>query len=279
MISTGTNDVFFNKLTNEDDIDEHIFQIYSESGAVFENRGLGFISKDVFVQIELHNGDELIIEQSITCLSGKESSSTGFAAWKVSPLFAEWLLYHKNQPFQALFSQIDSKNILELGSGVSGILASTIGKKCNHFIATDQRHILKLLKKNILNNVDHFKSTTIDKNITNNSSNQNVVEFDWENLEQGIYNTHHLALENSIDLILACDTIYNEYLIPFFINSVAKLATENTIILIAIHLRDCEIVESFLKSSLPIFDCYNVKNEFLTSDLQKGYSIYYFKKK
>lgn len=96
-------------------------------------------------------------------------------------------------------------------------------------------------------------------------------------------------------VVVACDTIYNEHLIPYFLSaakSVCELRPDNSHILIAQQVRDSDIMESFMEQFVGfehqnknseteetrnVFDVYAVPNNLLSKQLVQGYTIHYGK--
>lgn len=258
----------------EDNLNEYIFELYSENSPL---NNLGFINKGsdkVTISIPESNID-LNVRQSISQLSSKQTTSTtGYICWNTSIHVVDWLL-SPLCPFKLFKSHV----VLELGSGVGGICASTLLKLVGHFIATDQKHILKLLKENITNNVLNYKSSTLPSTSQNLNVTIDVIEFDWEELHVGCFNLDSLKVQ-LVDVILACDTIYNEYLIGPFINTLKKLLHANAYALVAIQLRDAVTIERFVTELVQSegLSAYVVPPNLLTRRLKLGYQIYYVTK-
>ncbi|KAG5417237.1 RKM5 [Candida metapsilosis] len=258
------------KLT-DDNLDEHIFELYSENAPP---NNLGFVNKNsdnVTISIPESNID-LNVRQSISQLSSKQTTSTtGYICWSTSVHVADWLL-SPICPFKLSKSQV----LLELGSGVGGICASTLSKLVYHYIATDQKHILKLLKENIAANVPSYKSSTLPNSSSKSNINIDVIEFDWEDVESGSYNLS-IVEKRPVDVLLACDTIYNEFLVGPFINTLQTLLHKNAYALVAIQLRDAITIERFVTELVHAdgLSTYVVPSNLLSDGLKAGYQIYY----
>lgn len=246
-------------------VEEHIFELYSERQ--LENK-LGYHDRSSNkIEIILPNSQYgFEISQSLSGLSDQKSnsSSTGFVCWDASIHVADWLLASRDCPNKL------SKDltVLELGSGVGGIIASAIQDKVGRYIATDQKHILKLLEENILNNTS--------------KQNYHVVEFDWENIEYGLQNLDDLGVSNeAIDLIVACDTIYNEYLIPHFINALKSTMSHHSVAIVCLQLRDSITFEEFVNTVVDDDElrAYNIPSDLLNDELTGGFVVYAFSKK
>ncbi|KAK6461812.1 putative cytosine deaminase FCY1 [Scheffersomyces coipomensis] len=260
--------------------EDHIYEIYSIRAAP-SGQDLGYVNKSKHeIQISLDISEiDLTIKQSLSSLSSAQSS-TGFVCWQSATYFLDWLIGFESGPFYSMFNNKNSNlTVVELGTGVSGICASILGPRVARYIATDQKHILKLLQENINDNVvmvDSKKSTKKSTKIPPPHKIE-VIEFDWEDIDQGLYNCQSLGQSSSLpDIIIACDTIYNHYLIPHFINALKSLMSSTTIALVALQMRDPVTLEDFisqlLRSDLKV---YVIPDHMLTERLQKGFLIYY----
>lgn len=291
---------------SQENLDEYIFTLYSENAP--QSR-LGYVNKNAdLVTITLPESHiDLHIQQSISQLSSTKetTSTTGFVCWSSSVQFSDWIL-SGNSSSPIKLSKSDT--VLELGSGVGGICAATLSGKVGHYVATDQKHVLKLLSSNLANNLDGFESSTMNSDLpttlkksshinatANTETNKHeirnktkrndkyknsridVVEFDWEDLELGLDRLGHTN-HDEINIIIACDTIYNEYLITPFINAIKALLTqEHTIALITVQLRDAITMETFVTrlvndTSLVISV---FKRHLLSKDLKNGFEVYH----
>ena len=207
------------------------------------------------------------------------ATNTISVVWKVTPRFAEWISSPKNFLFTSSLLSPTS-TILELGAGVSGIVALSLGPKVSRYTATDQDYVLKLLRQNILENLDIVvpqqkqkqsvkkgsktqAQTPSDKRIT-------ATELDWETSD-----TSHLA---PVDLVIACDCIYNEALIEPLNSTCAAICKlrqneENgnrTLSLIAQQLRSPDVFEAWLKSFHQKFHVWQVPDKMLDEGLREG---------
>jgi hypothetical protein len=269
-------------------------------------KDLGIISPtSQTLQIHLHNSSSttLTVTQSISSLNS-ESSSTGFVIWRICPIFMEFIS-----------SKVDlrGKFVFELGSGIGGLGPLIVGKECigGTFVASDQYRLTKLLKKNIMDNLDEVglseriksetlellesetknkksgkgKGKTQDKNGKRNnieSTNIEVCCFDWEEIDQGLYNLKQLNIEKEYpDLIIGCDIVYNDYLIPFLVESIVKLSGPKTKVIIGLQLRLLDNIENFVEQllKLEIFNVH-VVNEFPPEfqELENGFVVYYIER-
>lgn len=254
----------------------------------------------------------LDIQQSISLFTSKqETSTTGAMVWRVSVFFTEWLLNIANGyivdedleieswkingiqidssatiaqlPKLNLFSQpLQSWDVIELGCGIGGLAAAAIGPQVNSYIATDHlTSIIKTANLNVQNNND--------KSITN----IHCMEYDWETPSLGIEELQRVFGLNGDNnesrplIILALDTVFNEFLIPHFLNAIVALAKtlrpRNAHVIIGQQVRDPEIMESFMSQFVrrahddgsKCFDVWAVPDRFLTERLINGYTVHY----
>jgi hypothetical protein len=272
-----------------DTIQEHIFDLFVERKN--ENpEGLGWLSRDSEVQVTIADKYDLSIKQSLSLLnSKKESSTTGAVAWRVSPRFCEWVL-DENSLFHDLLSSPHSI-VVELGAGVAGIVASVIGPRVGRYIATDQSHLLKLLRTNIENNLvssvhsaAHYsgrKGRGRPKHEHKSAlptSHVLVEEFDWENLDTIGYFENDIRGVGCNGIILACDTIYNDYLIPHFCAAVKLVLStmgSGSRLIMAQQLRSEEVLESCLVALSGAGLCvYSVESAQLSAELSNGFAVH-----
>mgnify|MGYP004710053419 FL=1 len=118
-------------ISNTELIDEYLMELYSEQK--YED-GLGEYARNED-SVEFN---DITIQQSESLLQQK---STGGVIWRATPLFSSWI--QKSE----LRSLVQDKTVVELGSG-TGALAMLLANFANKIIATDQKPLLKLLKRN-----------------------------------------------------------------------------------------------------------------------------------
>ncbi|KAG7195822.1 uncharacterized protein KQ657_002207 [Scheffersomyces spartinae] len=304
----------------EDLIYEHVFDLYTER-APPEHLRLGYIDRQSdSIEITLRKAEiSFNIKQSLSELAAK-GSTTGFVVWKTSQCLLDWILTTTECPLYGIFSHKSDAIVYELGSGIAGILAAALGPRCLRYVATDQKHLLKLLKSNFICNVQSTKytSSTLDQesansakgfrkgkqnpgskrstvsitsrqqdpvsNVdesTNRFSNIDFIEYDWEYPQKGLDQLKSLYPGEvgflPPDFIFAVDTIYNEYLIPYFITAAKQLMDPNhTVLVVGMQLRDESILEIFLQElKNQKMSVYLIPFSMLSEDLQKGYVIYF----
>ncbi|SGZ58746.1 CIC11C00000005809 [Sungouiella intermedia] len=274
-----------------DDLYEHLFHIYVEHKPS-EQQHLGYVDKSTdLLEISLPKSKvDLTIQQSLASLSSAtESSSTGFICWQGAVNFADWVLANPNCPFGDLFKAGSSISVLELGAGVGAVLASVFGPNVSSYVATDQKHVLKLMKSNFANNVvsqRYSSSTSVRTHDSGPKKREGeswgtieFLEFDWEHLEAGASRYHQIIGQECPDVILASDTIYNGHLISFFVRALKQMMGPHTLALVTIQLRDEDVTEEFF---LEIFsqhlELLAVPDELLDDKLIEGFMVYCIRK-
>ncbi|KAG7813677.1 hypothetical protein KL921_001223 [Ogataea angusta] len=248
-------------------VEDHVFEMYVEH-APPESAGLGYLSRTDEVRVAVGD-DEYVVQQSVSAFnSSNRDGTTGFVTWSTSQVVAEWLLRPKN----AVFDAIRSSSVVELGSGVSGLLACSVGRKCRHYVCTDQQGVMKLLKNNLRRNGGVFESSTVATENTSRRHNVpriDAVTFDWEaSSPEAVLE----LVQGYPDFIITCDTIYNPYLIPHLVRAAETLAGPQTGILVAVQLRESSLLSEFLVHAVDRFRVYRVPG------VGDGYGVYYLEK-
>ncbi|USP73486.1 hypothetical protein yc1106_00760 [Curvularia clavata] len=244
---------------------------HAEAFVVFSqdipSQSLGFFdSKAATLEFNVA-GHDLVIHHSKGLLtSDRKAGTTGAAIWKVTPLFANWISSPTNFLITSSLLRPDS-TVLELGAGVSGIVALSLGPRVGRYIATDQAYVLKLLRQNIAENLGTvFSQPRKGKNSKGGSKGGGnadnamsvedritTMELDWE--------TDSVSHLPPVDLIVSCDCVYNEALIEPLNSTCAAICRlredekKPTLCLIAQQLRSPDVFETWLKSFHDKFWC------------------------
>lgn len=214
----------------------------------------------------------------------------------MTPLFASWLSSRNNILFSTGILSATS-TVLELGCGVSALVGLATGPLVRRYVLTDQTYVAKLVELNIAQNqrkAPHPAASRKSKSSSSSSSsfspavNRNV-EFkalDWET------DTPHATLCTP-DVVVACDCIYNEALIPPLVQTsveACRLKFESKededfagkgesasgermpcISVVAQQLRDPEIFEAWLKEFMTKgFRVWRVPDEELPEGLRES---------
>lgn len=201
--------------------------------------------------------------------------------WKVTPLFASWLASPTTNIFFKTGLLNPSSTVLELGCGVSALVGLAVGPLVSRYVLSDQSYVARFVEQNLAQNrraAPSKKSSSSRKGKTSSASggggiggiggkddNNNTTfhPLDWE-LDRP---DHTLAS----DMVIACDCIYNDALIPPLVQTcvdVCKLRRQSLgreedeeggpgsgidgqsppcVCVVAQQLRDPEIFEAWLR--------------------------------
>lgn len=272
------------------DPQEETFLLFSQP---IPSQDLGFVdAKATSLEITVC-GRELNIRQSPTLLSSnREGGTTGAVVWKITPLFAQWIALDSNVLFQS--SALDESSIvLELGSGISGIIAITLARRIGRYIATDQNYVFKLLKANIEDNspkgkgsgssiAKHHGKAHFNDGSARARSKIEVLALDWESSLVSslptMMGTGSAEASQVIHAVIACDCIYNESLIDPLVHTCADIcqfvnassAAKPTLCIVAQQLRSDTVFEAWLKAFHRLFKVWRMPDEFLIDGLKEG---------
>jgi predicted nicotinamide N-methyase len=248
---------------------EETFLLFSES---LPSQNLGFLdSKSGEIELDV-GGRTFILKQSPNLLtSQRESGTTGAVLWKITPLVAEWL---STSPAILHDSTVLRPNsiIVELGCGITGLIGLVLASNVSDYVLTDQSYVMRTLQHNIESNATPVKVK--GKKATNPANQPRAVQLDWENNAASL---EGLGLQSSqtIDLVVVCDCVYNEYLVKPLVATLVDVCQLNnevtqTGILIAQQLRSDTIFEQFLAALMNHFSVWRVTDEYLSADLHHG---------
>lgn len=271
-----------------EDAEEETFLLFSQE---IPSQNLGFVdAKATNLGITVA-GRDLDIKQSPTLLlSDREGGTTGAVVWKITPAFSEWIASHENILFKS--SVLDQNSVvLELGSGVSGLVALTLAPRIRRFLATDQNYVFRLLKQNIHDNSLDAKSpskvkyhrtapdTTGSGNVRNNIG---VIALDWESSSvselPALIGTASGDVSEPLDAVIACDCIYNESLIDPFIRTCTDICQlsattpreKATLCIIAQQLRSEIVMADWLRAFLKPFRVWRMPDHSLIDGLKES---------
>lgn len=225
-------------------------------------------------------GRDFEITQSPGMLqSQRGGGTTGAAVWQSTVRFAEWLKSPNNLLFTHSILYSDSI-VLELGAGISGIVPCLLSEKVRKVVSTDQAYTLKALQQNIIANLRATKPSTKKKTVTDNIE---VLPLDWETDDASDF-LRSAGLETGVDMIVACDCIYNYALITPFVQTCADLcrarhrspSTNPTLCIIVQQLRQSEVCEQWLTAFHSSFRVWRVPSNLLSKNLQKdsGFAVH-----
>ena len=248
---------------------------------------MGFIdptAKTIDIEVA---GLDITFHQSPTVLSSNRSNgTTGAVVWRISPIFAGWIAAPGNILFdQSVLSQ--DSIVLELGCGIAGIVALALAPRVGAYMATDQDYLMRFLKQNIDENIVRpkspkprghgKKSRAGDDHSPKYSGNIRVVALDWE-LDSLSSLPALIGGSGTIDVVIACDCIYNEALIDPFVRTCAEACqlrdhrspADATICIVAQQLRSSDVFEAWAKAFDHAFRFWRLPDELLNEDLRSG---------
>lgn len=156
-----------------------------------------------------------------------------------------------------------------------------------HYTATDQEYVLKILRQNISENSPHTSQQSRSRKSKPHSKskkaeqsepdgNITVQALDWETTQSS-----SVLPSNGVDMIIACDCIYNEALITPFVTTCADICAlraegKPTICVVAQQLRSSDVFELWLKTFWEHFDVWSAPQEVLPEGLRNsdGFAIH-----
>lgn len=229
--------------------------------------------------------------------------------WKITPLFAEWISALSSNPLwthpETPLQPPSSKAVVELGCGISGLVALAIGSAVGHYVATDQEYVYRLLRENLDENKSiaykhksggsKGKGGGQKKRGAQKQSEEKNISFtalDWEldapgllKRSVGIVRDDEEEEDSGFDLLLSCDCIYNEALVAPFVRTCADIcrlrpayhpgtveegARSPTICIIAQQQRSPDVFEAWLQETLKVFWVWRLSDEVLGEGLRGG---------
>ncbi|RJE19838.1 hypothetical protein PHISCL_07831 [Aspergillus sclerotialis] len=287
------------------DPDEESFFIFSSP---IPTSNLGFIDSHApFLDISIHDNDYSIIQSQGLLSSKREGGTTGAVLWKITPLLSTWLSSASN-PLRTNFLS-PSSAVVELGCGISSLLALSLGPLVGKYIATDQEYVKRLFRENLLGNLStayknpNKKGKAQRKGKTGSSSpspspspsraaaratessseikaeNIAFTQLDWE-LNDALALNECVDDRNGFDMLVSCDCIYNEALAAPFVRTCADICRlrsrsaeregRPTVCVIAQQLRMPDVFETWLREAMKEFRVWRVFDEVLGDDLKLG---------
>ncbi|KAL1955259.1 hypothetical protein VTO42DRAFT_8857 [Malbranchea cinnamomea] len=129
-----------------EDAEEEAFLLFSQD---IPSSNLGFInSRSNKIDVTVRGRDYTIYQSPTVLNSKRQGGTTGAVLWKITPLLAEWICSKDNVLWNSPFLSANS-TVIELGCGVSGLMALSMAPLVNHYIATDQEYVQRIFKENL----------------------------------------------------------------------------------------------------------------------------------
>ncbi|KAF2763142.1 hypothetical protein EJ05DRAFT_534547 [Pseudovirgaria hyperparasitica] len=299
------------------DAEEESFLLFAQP---IPSRSLGFIDpKAPSLTITIDNTDLQIAQSPSLLTSNLPGGTTGAVLWSITPLLASWLVHPRNPLFAALVTS--TSTVLELGAGISGLLALTLGARVGRYVATDQAYALRLLRANVVANVSAnrvdgrgkgrgkgkprskgAKGSGKGKGGSSSSKggngkgaekdeedeeegetgNVHIVPLDWETTDVGSLVHGVLGLQTGVDVVVACDCVYNDALVEPFVRACVEVCRcrdarqdahedmqneeeeeeqKQTVCIVAQQLRSAEVFEAWLGRFMRDFEVWRVQDD------------------
>ncbi|PWY70042.1 hypothetical protein BO83DRAFT_63886 [Aspergillus eucalypticola CBS 122712] len=250
-----------------EDAEEESFLLFSQD---IPSANLGFVdSRATTIDLTIHDQDYTIHQSPTLLSSSRAGGTTGAVLWKITPLIAEWLSNNTattkdTKDVNPLWTHnilTPTSTIVELGSGISALLALSLSPKISHYIATDQEYVQRLFRQNLDENASTITTSTSTGGGSSKSSkagkkssktsaaarkshqghatgigNGNVIftSLDWEldvagSLKEGlglcttVDDSGEEEEDKGFDVVVSCDCIYNDALVAPFVRTCADL--------------------------------------------------------
>jgi hypothetical protein len=213
------------------------------------------------VQVDIAGHEYELMQSPGLLNANRKGGTTGAVLWKVSPAVARWLTSRKNLLW-AVGVLHQHANVVELGCGIAGIIGLSLHSQVAKYILTDQEYVLKRLRGNVNANKSSHGNAKLQ-----------VAALDWE--ADSASNLRSLAGKDAfIDLVIACDCIYNDFLIRPFVETcvvVFKMSDGgSTLLLVAQQLRSDDVLSEWLRTSMQYFDVWRLPDDRLSDELASG---------
>ncbi|RKF62586.1 Diaminohydroxyphosphoribosylamino-pyrimidine deaminase [Golovinomyces cichoracearum] len=277
-----------------EDPEEESFVLFCHTTTTHD---LGCVDNNVnLLEVTVGNHDYVIQQSPKILSSNRRGGTTGAVVWKITPLFAKWIATSK---LLSKFGILNSNsNVLELGCGISGIIALTLRSIVKQYHLTDQDYVMKFLKQNIDDNTNKEaldfpsskkrrgksvignKRRTAAEGALNDTKNIIAYPLDWET-DEIISKLSAVSHSGGFDIVIVCDCIYNDTLIHPLVQTCADICklrqgSTPTLCINAQQLRSPEVFESWLKAFNQKFYVWRIPEDDLTHELRidSGYAVH-----
>lgn len=233
-------------------------------------------------------GRDFTIRQSPGVLqSTRAGGTTAAAVWRICVHLCEWLASSTNPLY--LQNVLDQNSVvIELGSGISGLVPSILSPRVGRMLATDQQYAIKLLAENVDANRPKSKKGSKAARLRSAVKTIEVLPLDWEQDDiEAFLRTQEL--ESGVDAIVVCDCVFNYALIQPLVRTCAEICQvrqENesanekmpkpTLCIIAQQLRQPDVFENWLREFILAFRVWRFPDNVLTPALRgsSGYVVH-----
>lgn len=254
------------------------FLVFSDN---IPSENLGFVDRTASSVDVVIGSHEFTITQSPGLLrSSVDRGTTGAVLWKVTPLVAAWLVDKENFLWQT--SILTAKaTIVELGCGISGLIGLSMAPLLTQYLLTDQSYVMKHLRHNISTNQPVSSSLLPPKEKSFMKVGHKAVPatltLDWET-DSAINVSNALQGGSGVTMLVACDCVYNEFLIKPFVQmcwEISALSSEAqsqapTVVLVAQQLRSNDVFLEWLRVMGTYFYVWRIPDSCLSKELRSG---------
>jgi predicted nicotinamide N-methyase len=164
--------------------------------------------------------------------------------WKVTPPFAAWLASPATNLFFKSGALSPASAVLELGCGVSALVGLAVGPLVSRYVLSDQPYVARFVEENLRQNLPRHRPRPSGAPSGNRrkgrghrdntaavppgTGNLYFRPLDWEldtpdSSLAAADGDGGGAAASSFDLVVACDCIYNEALVPSFVQTCADV--------------------------------------------------------
>jgi Lysine methyltransferase len=236
-------------------------------------------SKATNLEVDIGNRSYTIKQSPGLLTSDRDAGTTGAVLWKITPLVAHWLSSSDNFLWDLSWLRSDS-NVVELGCGISALIPLCMAPllSTGFYALTDQAYVMKILHHNLLTNQSQRQQTL--KRYLQQGLQVQTLTLDWET--DAVSNVARLlGKDREIDLLVACDCVYNEHLICPFVSTCVSLCalrstgSQKTGLLVAQQLRSEEVLQIWLGEMLKSFLVFRISDRLLPDELRKGYVLHF----
>ncbi|KPI40668.1 Diaminohydroxyphosphoribosylamino-pyrimidine deaminase [Cyphellophora attinorum] len=254
------------------DASDETFVLFSQD---LPSNSLGFVdAKADEIDIDIGIRSFVLKQSPGLLISQRDTGTTGAVLWKVSPLVAQWLTSKPAALYEKGILSEDA-TVVELGCGITGLIGVAMSPHVDTYVLTDQAYISKRVHENIAECRITQKARGASKAALR------FVELDWEKDKPSRAGLS-LRPGQNLDLIIACDCIYNDFLIKPLVQTMIDLcrlkvsSSKPTAVLVAQQLRDSSIFEDFMASFLDDFDVWRLADDALPAGLRlgSGYTVH-----
>lgn len=253
-------------------LSKETFLIFSEGTTSGNN--LGFVDSTApTINVAVGACDFSITQSPGLLHSNAQKGTTGAVLWKVTPYVASWLA-DKGSFFWRESILTEDATLLELGCGTSGLVGLAMSPFVMRYILTDQAYVMKTLRQNILENRPR-PSTERGASDRRIGSVLRPLVLDWET-DSALNVRNFLEDDGGIALLIACDCVYNNFLIKPFVQMCREICflrpptQAPTAVLVAQQLRSDDVFAEWLELFSRFFHVWRVSDKYLPRDLHGG---------